>query len=671
MKDLYATVTLISILLYLIVFVAVMRPKGKGSLKLPFFFHIGGMLLWQIMGFLVILDPDHDRAVTYYFFGMTGTFVSYAFFLPIVLALQGRRIARRGFWVTAGVSAISFALMFWARADLHVTMGAGGFYVPEATTSLLFAWGSSFILYFTGIVFLAAGLIRPKSRVDFHRTLYLLTAVSISLFGTLSNLTFLQDFPVDIVLQAFGALLTAYAVFKYRIMDIRKAYLEIALFLVLFLFLTLLFIGVRSLLFLLFQFPQPDPKILLPEILSFLFVLPVLLFLIRRFGLLPYSNYGRKSIYTERASRLAADALRIGSLKEGVSYLLRFFREAYDTKDVFIGIRNPDRKSFAINTLTGNRDKGELVETVQETHPVLAHIDTLREPLLVEGLEDSVDAAVCEGFRTTGPLREFLVSPIRSAGSLVGFVMVLTSGRRFIVDSQEFRFFTIYANTSSSLILRTEMLRVLELRVAEKELLLREIHHRVKNNMQVVSSILNLSLGKVRDDVLSQMIRDCQLRIFTMANVHEHLYRSNSFTDINLEKYLASLLRYLSSQNRTDAQINVQFSCGQASLDIDTAMYLGMIVSELASNAYKHAFRGKARGSLQVDIDLSGDSLLECRIQDDGIGMSEKGTEAESGVGTLVVRGIVEANLRGEWVTGVSAAGGVLHTIRFPLPGPS
>jgi PAS domain S-box-containing protein len=158
----------------------------------------------------------------------------------------------------------------------------------------------------------------------------------------------------------------------------------------------------------------------------------------------------------------------------------------------------------------------------------------------------------------------------------------------------------------------------------EKEVLLQEIHHRVKNNMQVISSLIALQAGYTDDDRVHQMFRESQSRIRSMALVHELLYRSRDLARIDFAKYIreltANLMRsYPNSQGRIQLEVNAE----SLFLDIDTAIPCGLIINELVSNAFKHAFPNSRGGRIQVEFGASGPNQRTLIVRDDGVGFPQ------------------------------------------------
>ncbi len=158
----------------------------------------------------------------------------------------------------------------------------------------------------------------------------------------------------------------------------------------------------------------------------------------------------------------------------------------------------------------------------------------------------------------------------------------------------------------------------------EKEALLREIHHRVKNNLQVVSSLLNLHAEHSKGRDPAEVARECRRRIRSMALVHERLYRSKDLARIELGGYVRDLAGNLfrSYGPEAAAAIELRLEADEISLGIDAAIPCGLILNELISNALKHAFPGGRRGLVRVGIRARKDGGLALTVEDDGVGFA-------------------------------------------------
>ncbi len=155
----------------------------------------------------------------------------------------------------------------------------------------------------------------------------------------------------------------------------------------------------------------------------------------------------------------------------------------------------------------------------------------------------------------------------------------------------------------------------------EKEVLLKEIHHRVKNNMQVISSMLNLQASRLTDEPMRATFQDSQNRIKSMALIHERLYGQNDLAQVDFAGYLEQLTRNLVRSYRLSA-VELKLDLQKVQIDIDRAVPCGLIVNELVSNALKHAF-SKQGGTLKVQLQYESNDMVKLSIEDDGIGFPE------------------------------------------------
>ena len=183
--------------------------------------------------------------------------------------------------------------------------------------------------------------------------------------------------------------------------------------------------------------------------------------------------------------------------------------------------------------------------------------------------------------------------------------------------------------------------------LAEKEVLLREIHHRVKNNMQIISSLLNLQIQFEDLDETVGVLKESQGRVKSMAIIHEKLYQSSSLTNINFKEYIEKLiLDIFYSYGIITSSIESVLDIKDINLNIDTAIPLGLIINELVTNSVKYAFP-ELSGKIFVELKSNND-LLELTIADNGIGIPE-GVDLENSktLGLQLVNSLV-TQLEGE-----------------------
>jgi len=159
----------------------------------------------------------------------------------------------------------------------------------------------------------------------------------------------------------------------------------------------------------------------------------------------------------------------------------------------------------------------------------------------------------------------------------------------------------------------------------EKEVLLKEIHHRVKNNLQIVSSLLGLQFGNVQDKQALEVLNASRDRVRSMALVHEYLYQSEDLARIDFDEYIRSLTGYLfqlHADKLSAITLNINVD-DNILLDIDRAIPCGLIINELVSNSLKHAFPEGKEGEIKIALHLIDEDEFELAVSDNGIGIPE------------------------------------------------
>lgn len=158
----------------------------------------------------------------------------------------------------------------------------------------------------------------------------------------------------------------------------------------------------------------------------------------------------------------------------------------------------------------------------------------------------------------------------------------------------------------------------------EKEVLIKEIHHRTKNNLQVVSSLLNLTLERQVAPELRQVVHENQVRIMAMAMVHEQLYTSENVARIEFGRYLQNLVRTVAAAHRTpECNVEVEFRMTPVFFSIEQAVPLALWANEVITNSYKHAFRGATDGTIRIELEDRSDAV-ELSITDSGPGPANR-----------------------------------------------
>lgn len=200
----------------------------------------------------------------------------------------------------------------------------------------------------------------------------------------------------------------------------------------------------------------------------------------------------------------------------------------------------------------------------------------------------------------------------------------------------------------------------------EKETLLREIHHRVKNNLQIISSLLYLQSSSLRDPVARQALRESQDRVHSMGLVHEQLYRSSSFRAIDFGEHLNELTANIAgSYGAMNPRVRLETELESVVVDLDLAIPVSLIFNEILTNAFKHAFPGERAGKIQIAFHRDGSDNMILRVSDDGVGLPENlDWESTPSLGLQIVRNLA-AQIQGE-LYAQSAAGVTTFQLFFP-----
>ena len=183
----------------------------------------------------------------------------------------------------------------------------------------------------------------------------------------------------------------------------------------------------------------------------------------------------------------------------------------------------------------------------------------------------------------------------------------------------------------------------------EKEILLREIHHRVKNNFEIISSLLDMSSMRTDSQETQSLLINAQARIHSMSLIHSQLYQNDRFDRIDMVRHIRELSHHLLSVFGGGKKIDLIIEPSKVYLSVDQAIPCALVLNELISNAFKHAFREKKQGTVRVSISTPDDTTVLIKVIDDGDGIPE-GTDIyrQTGLGLKMARHLVAGQLKGE-----------------------
>ncbi len=204
----------------------------------------------------------------------------------------------------------------------------------------------------------------------------------------------------------------------------------------------------------------------------------------------------------------------------------------------------------------------------------------------------------------------------------------------------------------------------LEASLRERETMLAEIYHRVKNNLQIVSSLMRLQMRTLDEPSAKIALMDCDSRVRTMALIHEQLYAANDLRRVELGGYLRRLTTQLvSAYEETSARVRLELEISPVELGVDRAIPCGLIVNELVTNALRHAFPGDRRGTISVSLKEIDDRNVQLIVADDGIGAGDLRPDGAKGSLGLVLVDALVTQLGGRLES--DGLAGVRRTLQF------
>lgn len=235
--------------------------------------------------------------------------------------------------------------------------------------------------------------------------------------------------------------------------------------------------------------------------------------------------------------------------------------------------------------------------------------------------------------------------PLRIGGELVGIMCFEKKGtieRIFTKDEQVFALSTaaVFASTLEARYRRALQTR-LDQELKEKNLLIKEIHHRVKNNLTIVSSLLNLQSGKSVDEFHKTLFDECKSKVDSISNIHEMIYQTKSFAEISAKEYFTGMINAIAELNSSHKKvIKVNIKIKDFLLEIEHALPLALIVNEVLTNIYKHAFELTKSAEINFDLHSKGKAMF-LLISDNGSGFKKKLNKGNT-LGLDIIKGLAE-----------------------------
>jgi two-component sensor histidine kinase len=338
--------------------------------------------------------------------------------------------------------------------------------------------------------------------------------------------------------------------------------------------------------------------------------------------------------------------IRSGELSESIQEILQACSLATDAQRVNVWLLNHTTQTLnclgsydsQIDSLVSEKS----LDTIQipsyfdlfETEKIINVADTFNSPITKELKQD---------YLQPNDIQALMDVPLRIAGEIVGVICFENVGTTRIWTLQDLKFGLIAAQMVS-LALESNQKKILQQQlqtsIKEKETLVKETYHRVKNNLTIINSLIHLQEQKVKDNYHLDLLTDLQNKIRSISNLHELLYKTEKFNSIPLKKYLEDLIHNIQFSLRNyDSGILLKLQFEDVEVDTSYAIPLGLIINEAVTNAYKHAFPDQMAGEITISLSQVGSQHV-LKIEDNGIGFDIQ--NRSSSFGLDILEGLVE-----------------------------
>ena len=352
----------------------------------------------------------------------------------------------------------------------------------------------------------------------------------------------------------------------------------------------------------------------------------------------------KKSLTIENLSK--SRVIREGRIEEAIYEILESCSRAMHTTRVNAWVFDTQKTQIQC---IGNFDARENKLVPQNALPRLAMplyfslFETEKIIITRDAFKETKTAELYEFYLKPHNIQSLMDIPVRIEGEMVGIICFENVGspREWTLQEQKFG---LVAAQMLSLTIEThnkqKATQALIASLEEKTVLLQEVHHRVKNNLSIVGSLMNMQAEKSKDEYHKQLFIECRNRLDSIASVHELIYRAKSYADLNFKEYLDQIIDHIAHSYNILKHIKIEKGITDVHVDISTAIPLALIVNELITNAYKHAFHNKKEGIIEISL-LENNHQVFLTIKDNGVGFDKKNIP-ENSIGLGILNGLVE-----------------------------
>ncbi|MBK8366188.1 MAG: ATP-binding protein [Bacteroidetes bacterium] len=352
----------------------------------------------------------------------------------------------------------------------------------------------------------------------------------------------------------------------------------------------------------------------------------------------------KKSLTIENLAK--SRKIRDGQLNEAIYEILESSSRAMQTTRVNAWLFDTEKTQIQC---IGNFDARENKLVPQTALPRIAMplyfslFETEKIIITRNTLTETKTAELYEFYLKPHDIQSLMDVPVRIEGEMVGVICFENVGcpREWTLQEQKYG---LVAAQMLSLTIESYNKQLakqaLELALDEKNILLQEVNHRVKNNLSIVASLMNLQSEKSNDDYHKQLFMECRNRLDSIAAVHELIYKAKSYSHINFKEYLNQIIEHISDSYKSFEHIKIIKGITEVDIDISAAIPLALIVNELITNAYKHAFTNKKEGAIEILL-VENNKQVFLTIKDNGQGF-DKTVIPKNSIGMDILGGLIE-----------------------------
>lgn len=352
----------------------------------------------------------------------------------------------------------------------------------------------------------------------------------------------------------------------------------------------------------------------------------------------------KKSLTIERLSK--SRKIREGKIDEAVFEILESSSRAMNTARVNAWVFDEGRTEIQC---IGNFDARENKLVPQTSLPRIAmpvyfHLfETEKIIITSDAFHEPKTAELLEFYLKPHDIQSLMDIPVRIEGEMIGVICFehVGSPREWTLQEQKYglvaaQMVSLTIETHNKIIAK----QALEVSLTEQSILMQEVHHRVKNNLSIVASLMNLQADKSNDEYHKQLFMECKNRLESIVTVHELIYKAKSYTQLNFKDYLDQIIKHISSSYSSIKNVRIEKEIKDVNIDISTAVSLALIVNELIANAYKHAFNMIKEGVVEISL-FENNKQVFLTIKDNGSGF-DKTVVSKNSIGMDILNGLVE-----------------------------